>query len=80
MYCTLQDVAAKLLSFAQQRPRALCILSGNGAVSAVTLRQFTSSAATVTYEVVFYEKFNTFLFGSIIIIIIIIMWNEIVVS
>ncbi|CAI9274393.1 unnamed protein product [Lactuca saligna] len=45
-----EDVAAKLLSFAQQRPRALCILSGNGAVSSVTLRQFTSSAATVTYE------------------------------
>ncbi|KAI3501278.1 hypothetical protein L1887_29142 [Cichorium endivia] len=45
-----EDVAAKLLSFAQQRPRALCILSGNGSVSAVTLRQFSSSGGTVTYE------------------------------
>ncbi|KVH95383.1 AT hook-like protein [Cynara cardunculus var. scolymus] len=45
------DVAAKVLSFAQQRPRALCILSGNGAISAVTLRQFTSTGGTVTYEV-----------------------------
>ncbi|XP_024995547.1 AT-hook motif nuclear-localized protein 5-like [Cynara cardunculus var. scolymus] len=47
---TGEDVAAKVLSFAQQRPRALCILSGNGAISAVTLRQFTSTGGTVTYE------------------------------
>lgn len=46
-----QDVAEKILSFAQQRQRALCILSGNGSVSAVTLRQFSSSGGTVTYEV-----------------------------
>ncbi|KAI3707007.1 hypothetical protein L6452_25162 [Arctium lappa] len=45
-----EDVAEKILSFAQQRPRALCILSANGAVSAVALRQFTSSGGTVTYE------------------------------
>ncbi|PWA57776.1 PPC domain-containing protein [Artemisia annua] len=45
-----EDVAEKVLSFAQQRQRALCILSGNGSVSAVTLRQFTSSGGTVTYE------------------------------
>lgn len=47
----LQDIASKILAFAQQRPRALCILSANGAVSAVTLRQPTSSSTTVTYEV-----------------------------
>ncbi|KAK6130059.1 hypothetical protein DH2020_036186 [Rehmannia glutinosa] len=45
-----EDVAAKILAFAQQRPRALCILSGSGSVSAVTLRQPTTSAGTVTYE------------------------------
>ncbi|OIT36266.1 PREDICTED: AT-hook motif nuclear-localized protein 5-like isoform X1 [Nicotiana attenuata] len=45
-----EDVAAKLLAFAQQRPRALCILSANGAVSAITLRPPASSGATVTYE------------------------------
>lgn len=45
-----EDVAAKILSFAQQRPRALCILSGNGAVSALTLRQPTTSGGNVTYE------------------------------
>ncbi|KAK6130039.1 hypothetical protein DH2020_036225 [Rehmannia glutinosa] len=42
-----EDVAAKILAFAQQRPRALCILSGSGSVSAVTLRQPTTSAGTV---------------------------------
>ncbi|XP_024986288.1 AT-hook motif nuclear-localized protein 5-like [Cynara cardunculus var. scolymus] len=47
---TGEDVAEKILSFAQQRPRALCILSANGAVCAVALRQFTSSGGAVTYE------------------------------
>lgn len=45
-----EDVAEKILSFAQQRQRALCILSGNGSVSTVQLRQLTSSGGTVTYE------------------------------
>ncbi|KAL8200904.1 hypothetical protein R6Q57_012243 [Mikania cordata] len=45
-----EDVAAKIQSFAQHRPRALCIMSGNGSVSAVQLRQFASSGGTVTYE------------------------------
>lgn len=45
-----EDVAAKILAFAQQRPRALCIMSANGSVSAVTLRQPTTSNNTVTYE------------------------------
>lgn len=45
-----EDVAEKLLAFAQQRPRALCILSANGTVSAITLRPPASSGASVTYE------------------------------
>ncbi|KAL9246722.1 hypothetical protein vseg_020220 [Gypsophila vaccaria] len=45
-----EDIAEKILSFAQQRPRALCIMSGSGGVSAVTLRQPGSSAGTVTFE------------------------------
>ncbi|KAA8522396.1 hypothetical protein F0562_013243 [Nyssa sinensis] len=45
-----EDIATKILSFSQQRPRAVCILSANGAVSAVTLRQPASSGSTVTYE------------------------------
>ena len=50
----LQDIAAKILSFSQQRARAICILSANGVVSAVTLRQ-----PAVTYEV---ENLKSFLF------------------
>ncbi|CAA3019364.1 Hypothetical predicted protein [Olea europaea subsp. europaea] len=46
-----EDIAAKVLAFAQQRPRALCILSANGSVSTVTLRQPTTSGGTITYEV-----------------------------
>ncbi|KAK4349676.1 hypothetical protein RND71_032431 [Anisodus tanguticus] len=45
-----EDVTAKLLAFAEQRPRALCVLSANGSVSAVTLRPPASSGSTVTYE------------------------------
>ncbi|CAN4127377.1 unnamed protein product [Withania somnifera] len=45
-----EDVAEKLLAFAQQRPRALCILSANGTVSAIMLCPPASSGATVTYE------------------------------
>ncbi|KAL6979587.1 hypothetical protein U1Q18_021245 [Sarracenia purpurea var. burkii] len=45
-----EDIASKVLSFAQQRPRAICVLSANGVVSAVTLRQPASSGSTVTYE------------------------------
>ncbi|XP_074317472.1 AT-hook motif nuclear-localized protein 5-like [Silene latifolia] len=45
-----EDIAGKILSFAQQRPRALCIMSGSGGVSAVTLRQPASSTGTVTFE------------------------------
>ncbi|GFZ01409.1 AT hook motif DNA-binding family protein [Actinidia rufa] len=45
-----EDIASKILSFSQQRPRAICILSASGAVSAVTLRQPTQSGNSVTYE------------------------------
>ncbi|KAL8114582.1 AT-hook motif nuclear-localized protein 11-like [Apium graveolens] len=45
-----EDIASKLLAFAQQRPRALCVLSASGSVSAVTLRQPMSSDSTLIYE------------------------------
>ncbi|KAK4268789.1 hypothetical protein QN277_022028 [Acacia crassicarpa] len=45
-----EDIATKIMAFSQQGPRAVCILSANGAVSNVTLRQPSSSGGTVTYE------------------------------
>ncbi|KAL1828383.1 hypothetical protein DCAR_0207588 [Daucus carota subsp. sativus] len=45
-----EDIASKLLAFAQQRPRALCVMSATGSISAVTLRQPLSSDSTLTYE------------------------------
>ncbi|WOL00192.1 AT-hook motif nuclear-localized protein 9-like isoform X2 [Canna indica] len=45
-----EDIATKIMSFSQQGPRAVCILSANGAVSTVTLRQSSTSGGTVTYE------------------------------
>ncbi|KAG6606100.1 AT-hook motif nuclear-localized protein 5, partial [Cucurbita argyrosperma subsp. sororia] len=45
-----EDIVDKVLSFAQQRPRAVCIMSGNGTVSSVTLRQPASTGVSVTYE------------------------------
>ncbi|KAM3409257.1 hypothetical protein ACQJBY_001925 [Aegilops geniculata] len=40
------------MSFSQQGPRTVCILSANGAISNVTLRQPATSGGLVTYEVV----------------------------
>ncbi|GAB2302537.1 AT-hook motif nuclear-localized protein 1 [Dionaea muscipula] len=45
-----EDVTMKVISFSQQGPRAICILSANGAISSVTLRQPDSSGGTLTYE------------------------------
>ncbi|CAK9169452.1 unnamed protein product [Ilex paraguariensis] len=38
------------MSFLQQGPRAICVLSANGAISTVTLRRPSTSGGTVTYE------------------------------
>ncbi|RWW56805.1 hypothetical protein BHE74_00036456 [Ensete ventricosum] len=38
------------MSFSQHGSRAICILSANGAISNVTLRQPATSGGTVTYE------------------------------
>ncbi|KAI8030110.1 AT-hook motif nuclear-localized protein 3 [Camellia lanceoleosa] len=45
-----EDVSMKVISFSQQGSRAICILSANGAISNVTLRQANSSGGTLTYE------------------------------
>ncbi|KAJ0087558.1 hypothetical protein Patl1_09342 [Pistacia atlantica] len=48
--CKILDVSSKIMSFSQHGPRAVCILSANGAISNVTLRQPATSGGTVTYE------------------------------
>ncbi|KAJ3694684.1 hypothetical protein LUZ60_000061 [Juncus effusus] len=45
-----EDVSAKIMAFSQNGPRAICVLSANGAISNVTLRQAATSGGTVTYE------------------------------
>ncbi|KAE9597714.1 hypothetical protein Lal_00041442 [Lupinus albus] len=45
-----EDVTMKVISFSQQRCRTICILSANGIISSVTLRQPDSSGGTLTYE------------------------------
>lgn len=45
-----EDVTMKIISFSQQGPRGICILSANGVISSVTLRQPDSSGGTLTYE------------------------------
>ncbi|XP_019190131.1 PREDICTED: AT-hook motif nuclear-localized protein 9-like isoform X2 [Ipomoea nil] len=45
-----EDITTKIMSFLQQGPKAVCILSANGAVTTVTLRQPSTSGGTVTYE------------------------------
>ncbi|KAG6577699.1 AT-hook motif nuclear-localized protein 8-like [Cucurbita maxima] len=43
-----EDIASKVMSFSQQGPRTICILSAHGAVCNVTLHQ--PAAGSVTYE------------------------------
>ncbi|CAL9079091.1 unnamed protein product [Musa textilis] len=45
-----EDVTMKIMSFSQMGPRAICILSANGVISSVTLRQSDSFGGTLTYE------------------------------
>lgn len=45
-----EDVSSKIMSLSQHGSRAICILSANGAISNVTLRQPATSGGTVTYE------------------------------
>jgi hypothetical protein len=47
----------KVISFSQQGPRAICILSANGVIKSVTLRQPDASGGTLTYEVNHLFKF-----------------------
>ncbi|KAL6595491.1 hypothetical protein ACP70R_047831 [Stipagrostis hirtigluma subsp. patula] len=46
---TGEDVAARIMSFSQKGPRSVCILSANGTISNVTMRD--SSGSTFTYEI-----------------------------
>eukprot|EP00249_Psilotum_nudum_P021408 c28099_g1_i1 orf=385-1548(-) len=45
-----EDVSMKIMSFLQHAPWVVCILSANGAISNVTLRQPSISGGIVTYE------------------------------
>ncbi|XP_051118043.1 AT-hook motif nuclear-localized protein 10 [Andrographis paniculata] len=45
-----EDVSSKIMAFSQNGPRTVCILSANGTVSNVTLRQAATSGGTATYE------------------------------
>lgn len=45
-----EDIASKIMAFSQQGPRTVCILSANGAICNVTLRQPAMSGGTVSYE------------------------------
>ncbi|XP_042017462.1 AT-hook motif nuclear-localized protein 7-like [Salvia splendens] len=47
---TGEDVAGKILTFAQKGDRGVCVLSANGSVSNVTLRQPGMSGGLLTYE------------------------------
>ncbi|AQK76327.1 AT-hook motif nuclear-localized protein 9 [Zea mays] len=45
-----EDVAARIMAFSQQGPRAVCIISATGAISTATLHQDSDSGGVVTYE------------------------------
>ncbi|GAB2273492.1 hypothetical protein Dimus_008284 [Dionaea muscipula] len=45
-----EDIGAKILAFSREGPRTVCVLSANGSICSVTLRQPALPAGTVTYE------------------------------
>ncbi|XP_061372679.1 AT-hook motif nuclear-localized protein 10 isoform X2 [Gastrolobium bilobum] len=45
-----EDLSSKIMALSLNGPRNVCILTANGAISNVTLRQPASSGGTVTYE------------------------------
>ncbi|CAH8321633.1 unnamed protein product [Eruca vesicaria subsp. sativa] len=45
-----EDVVSKVVAFSQQRARALCVMSGTGTVSSVTLRQPATTEPSLTFE------------------------------
>ncbi|XP_027366110.1 AT-hook motif nuclear-localized protein 14-like isoform X2 [Abrus precatorius] len=45
-----EDVSQKIMSFMQQRRRAMCILSASGSISNASLRQPATSGGNITYE------------------------------
>ncbi|XP_074279164.1 AT-hook motif nuclear-localized protein 8 isoform X2 [Silene latifolia] len=47
---TGEDVSSKIMSFSQNGPRAICILSAIGTISSVTLSQAATPGGSVTYE------------------------------
>lgn len=64
----LQDIASKIMAFSQQGPRTVCILSANGAICNVTLRQPAMSGGTVTYEVYFVSLYIYLIFFRYLVI------------
>lgn len=58
---SFQDVASKIMSFSQHGTHGVCVLSANGSISNVTLRQTATSGRTVTYEVRAYGQRNLLL-------------------
>ncbi|RWR82687.1 AT-hook motif nuclear-localized protein 10-like protein [Cinnamomum micranthum f. kanehirae] len=48
---TGEDVSGKIMSFPEHGLKGMCILSANGSISNVTLRQSSTSGGTVTYEI-----------------------------
>ncbi|PIN23789.1 hypothetical protein CDL12_03485 [Handroanthus impetiginosus] len=48
-----EDISTKIMEFSRQGPRAVCIISGSGTVSNVTIRHPSSSGGILTYEGLF---------------------------
>ncbi|KAL2901419.1 AT-hook motif nuclear-localized protein 13 [Bienertia sinuspersici] len=45
-----EDIASKIIAFSKQGPRTVCVLSANGSICNVNLRQPTSNGGVVQYE------------------------------
>ncbi|KAK4411289.1 AT-hook motif nuclear-localized protein 1 [Sesamum angolense] len=50
---TGEDISTKIMEFSREGPRAVCIISGSGTVSTLTIRHPSSSGGITTYEGLF---------------------------
>lgn len=65
LFLGFKDLTFKIISVAEQGPRAIWIISANGAVSNVRLRRPDTDEGSITLEVCHSFNFKTYIVGGV---------------
>lgn len=65
LFLGFKDLTFKIISVAEQGPRAIWIISANGAVSNVRLRRPDTDEGSITLEVCHSFHFKTYIVGGV---------------